>query len=103
MTSTEKTCCKCGVTKPLDEFNRNCRKKDGHQENCKICHRAYAKAWKEAKKLKDAEEERQKRRNALPSREPMPFTPLDPRTVAMVCRRKGGDDYLKIRSALWIR
>lgn len=40
-----KTCSKCGETKPLDEFHRLTRSKDGHQSRCKLCNRAYAAQW----------------------------------------------------------
>ena len=38
-----KKCTKCGVEKPLSEFNKNKSKKDGFQSSCKICHRLQSK------------------------------------------------------------
>lgn len=34
---TEKTCTKCGETKPLEEFHRRSRSKDGRGTFCKVC------------------------------------------------------------------
>lgn len=42
-----KPCTRCGETKPLDEFNRNKRKKDGRDPNCKACAKAYYQANRE--------------------------------------------------------
>lgn len=35
-----KTCTKCGETKPLDEFSREARVKDGRRAECAECRRA---------------------------------------------------------------
>ncbi len=32
-----KECTTCGVRKPLDDFNRNCTRKDGRLEQCRLC------------------------------------------------------------------
>ena len=37
----EKKCIKCEVTKPLDEFSKHKRRKDGHQPYCKGCRKEY--------------------------------------------------------------
>lgn len=34
-----KTCTKCGLEKPIEQFVVNKAKKDGHGSNCKECHR----------------------------------------------------------------
>ena len=34
---TDKTCTKCGKKKPLDEFNKHNRSKDGKQSWCRAC------------------------------------------------------------------
>lgn len=39
-TSQEKRCTICGEIKPLSEFHRMTRSKDGHRSQCKPCHRA---------------------------------------------------------------
>ncbi len=33
-----KRCSKCGTVKPLDEFVRNPKKKNGRESRCKVCH-----------------------------------------------------------------
>ena len=38
-----KTCSKCGILKPLDEFNNKKTSKDGKQSHCKICVKEYDK------------------------------------------------------------
>lgn len=40
--TTEKMCTKCNSVKPLTEFYRNCRSKDGYAWSCKQCCRADA-------------------------------------------------------------
>lgn len=39
-----KQCNRCNETKPLEEFQKRSRNKDGHTEMCKICKRAYDNA-----------------------------------------------------------
>ena len=43
--STQKTCCGCGVVKPLDDFHRNRTKPDGRQNLCKPCNIERNKRW----------------------------------------------------------
>jgi hypothetical protein len=43
----EKRCCTCGVVKPLDEFNRLGRAKDGRQPRCRQCHKDWHAEHKE--------------------------------------------------------
>ena len=38
-----KTCPKCQQAKPLDQFNKNKRRSDGHQGVCKNCQAEYTK------------------------------------------------------------
>ena len=42
-----KCCTKCGETKPLDEFHRDKRSKDGRVTRCKSCVKAYQAEWRE--------------------------------------------------------
>lgn len=42
-----KTCKKCGETKPLDYFHKGKRMKDGYRNECKECNKAYQKKWRE--------------------------------------------------------
>jgi hypothetical protein len=43
-----KTCTKCGVEQPLDEFHRSGTRRDGHHDWCKTCTAARGKAYREA-------------------------------------------------------
>jgi len=43
-----KTCTRCHKSKPLDEFYKDTRAKDGLRSECKDCARAYSRAWKVA-------------------------------------------------------
>jgi hypothetical protein len=43
----EKRCCTCGEIKPLDEFNRLRRAKDGRQPRCRQCHKDWHDEHKE--------------------------------------------------------
>ena len=40
-----KICTKCGVWKPLEEFNKNKTRKDGRQYECRECTKEYKKQW----------------------------------------------------------
>ena len=40
-----KTCVRCGEDKPISEFHRNARSKDGLHSYCKICNKANAAAY----------------------------------------------------------
>lgn len=40
-----KKCSKCGVVKPLEEFNKKKRSKDGRREQCRICQRSEGKKY----------------------------------------------------------
>lgn len=56
-TARTKICTKCDKTKPLTEFHKNNRLKDGHMSQCKKCRSAYmkehnAKAYKKRKEVK---------------------------------------------------
>lgn len=42
---SEKTCPRCGYTKPLSEFYKNKSNPDGHFYTCKECERTRMKAW----------------------------------------------------------
>lgn len=39
-----KTCSKCGLSKPLEEFQKRAKNKDGHAGICKLCKREYDNA-----------------------------------------------------------
>ena len=43
-----KECRVCKEVKPLDQFNRDKKNKDGKSWRCKDCHRAHTKAYREA-------------------------------------------------------
>lgn len=40
-----KTCSKCRVEKPRDQFSRKTRNRDGLSDTCKECNAAYLRAW----------------------------------------------------------
>jgi hypothetical protein len=50
----EKTCTRCGETKPVEAFHRNRRRKDGRQTCCKDCNNAQARAWERANRRRAA-------------------------------------------------
>lgn len=43
-----KKCNKCGETKPLSEFYKDCKALDGYRGRCKLCQNATIKCWREA-------------------------------------------------------
>ena len=45
-TNITKICIKCQVEKPVDEFSRNIREKDGFQNQCKACNILYRQSHK---------------------------------------------------------
>jgi 5-methylcytosine-specific restriction endonuclease McrA len=51
---TAKTCSKCGLAKPLDQFARRWKDRDVRIGVCKPCRKAYDKAWRE----RNAEQQR---------------------------------------------
>lgn len=44
----EKTCSVCGISKVLDDFHNQPKGRLGRMANCKVCHDARNKAWREA-------------------------------------------------------
>lgn len=52
---TFKVCNKCGESKPLFEFYKRKRSKDGHRYTCKACENEYSLKWGEANKEKRKE------------------------------------------------
>ena len=42
-----KICTKCKTVKPLTEFNKQKRNKDGVRSDCKVCHNETTKKWRE--------------------------------------------------------
>lgn len=40
-----KVCNKCGEFKPLSEYNKSSRRKDGHSNRCRECENAYRREW----------------------------------------------------------
>jgi hypothetical protein len=41
----EKTCTKCGCTKPIEEFYKDKQKPDGHRPDCKACNNETSHGW----------------------------------------------------------
>ncbi len=53
-------CSRCKINKPLSEFNRNARRINGHDNNCRTCMRELARAREQARKAEtDVPAERQ--------------------------------------------
>lgn len=65
--ASEKTCTKCGETKPLAEFNKDRTMKDGLHSHCKECAREKERKWREANPERHRENSR-KWREANPER-----------------------------------
>lgn len=40
-----KTCCDCIESKPLDEFHKNARGRDGYSSRCKLCNGVASRRW----------------------------------------------------------
>ena len=50
-----KTCCTCGETKPLEEFYKQSKAKDGRQSQCRVCQLAYrSRYYKEHQETENA-------------------------------------------------
>lgn len=43
-----KSCCICKAIKPLTEFHRHAKRKDGRQSQCKTCQKTYDKSYYQA-------------------------------------------------------
>lgn len=52
--SVLKRCSKCGETKPVTEFTKDGRRKDGYQGKCRDCSRAYWDEWRSNNSGKNA-------------------------------------------------
>jgi hypothetical protein len=55
-----KICCKCKIQKPLDNFNKNKARKDGHATMCRECWKVY---YKENYYLRGNERKRLREKN----------------------------------------
>jgi hypothetical protein len=53
-----KTCAKCGETKPVTQFYRDVRARDGRQGRCKACSYAIHRAWVQTNKEHSREYQR---------------------------------------------
>lgn len=56
-----KTCVRCGVTKPLDEFRPSSRNRDGYRGECRACGKAYQQAYYLANREKTLARHRKRR------------------------------------------
>ena len=43
----EKKCSRCGLLQNINDFYNDKRRKDGHQSECKLCHRDEMNKWRE--------------------------------------------------------
>lgn len=55
-----KTCCKCGLTKPISEFFKATRLKDGLQSRCKACSHDFKQYYQKNKQRYKEHAERRK-------------------------------------------
>lgn len=55
---TAKRCTRCGETKPLEEFGRDRRKRDGRASRCRACQAEYLRAYRKANREAIRERER---------------------------------------------
>jgi len=53
-------CRVCSILKPISEFNKNTRYKDGYDTRCKVCNNAATKEWYAANTDRVAEAQRQR-------------------------------------------
>lgn len=67
-----KTCFKCGVLKPLDQFYRHPMMKDGHLGKCKSCARLDVRMnrWVKREQYNEYDRKRYREQNRRPGREP---------------------------------
>ena len=56
-----KYCYRCKETKPITEFNKDRSKKDGHNDECRVCRAASKKIYRQKYKSKILEDKRQYR------------------------------------------
>lgn len=54
---TEKRCCHCHEIKPISDFNKHSKNKDGYQSWCKSCFSEFKKEYSE--KIKEKHKKRQ--------------------------------------------
>lgn len=48
-----KACNECGEEKPLTEFHRNAKSKDGHLNSCKPCRKIYSDKYRKSESAKE--------------------------------------------------
>lgn len=68
-----KVCIKCNQEKPLSDFNKHVRMKDGIRNSCRICDYISKKEWKKNNKDKVREEKRryiERRKNVIKEKKP---------------------------------
>jgi hypothetical protein len=56
-----KTCKKCGINQPLQDYVKNTKLKDGHLGTCKKCHNAYRRNYYEQNKETILEKDKARR------------------------------------------
>lgn len=47
----EKICTKCKTVQPLDNFHRNCNRKDGRANRCKACVKIYEESYRDRRRV----------------------------------------------------
>lgn len=71
-----KTCIKCGETKPLEQFCKEKKARDGHRGICLECNKLYQQEWRDKKQAKAIEAAiGEKAKVGANSRSPLPAQP----------------------------
>lgn len=81
MEEKEKMCKKCGLVKPITEFNKNSVRPDGHESQCRVCTTQHQRDWVAKKKKGTDGNSRKKRKTQKPgptTRVPPPMNPANP-------------------------
>ena len=113
-----KVCTKCGREKPLSEFGKQTRNKDGLSYHCRLCRRIYNKRWRDLNRDKEKErafiayrknaekiKARRRERYAENPQQGLAHRMRGPSQPCIVCGAKADahhDDYSKPTEVTWL-